>query len=213
MVQRNILLPFGIKQLVIQESCMIAKLKQRFTTITIKALLSTWIWLPFTLITLPWLYLTIHDSSSLFHGSISLYLTLFFTLPWLYFTLLDSTLIYYGCPETLHLTLLLLPWLYHGCSSVLTLAHSTWLTMVPLNCTSLYFTIPRINLTLRLPFLSTMTLLHSKWLYMTLQWDYFNLLHCSTLHYYGATSHLNYHYSTMVLHHFTWVDSSKGRVK
>ena len=147
-------------------------------------------------------------SMALFHSTWH-----FFILPWLYFTLLDSTLIYYGCPETLHLTLLLLPWLYHGCSSVLALAHSTWLTMVPLNCTSLYFTIPRINLTLRLPFLSTMTLLHSKWLYMTLQWDYFNLLHCSTLHYYGATSHLNYHYSTMVLHHFTWVDSSKGRVK
>ena len=212
MVQRNILLPFGIKQLVIQESCMIAKLKQRFTTITIKALLSTWIWLPFTLITLPWLYLTIHDSSSLFHGSISLYLALFYpTMALLHSTWFYINLLWLSWNSALDSTSFTMA--LHGCSSVLALAHSTWLTMVPLNCTSLYFTIPRINLTLRLPFLSTMTLLHSKWLYMTLQWDYFNLLHCSTLHYYGATSHLNYHYSTMVLHHFTWVDSSKGRVK
>jgi len=89
-------------------------------------------------ITVPWLYFTLLDSTLIYQGSTSLYVTLHFstmdllhstwlytTLPWLYFTLLDPTLLYHGstsfyftlhyCTKfLLHSTLLYidLPWLY-----------------------------------------------------------------------------------------------------
>ena len=58
---------------------------------------STWLY-----ITLPWLHFSPLESTLLYYGSISLYVTLLHStslltvLPWFYFTLLDSILVYIG---------------------------------------------------------------------------------------------------------------------
>ena len=109
-------------------------------------------------IPLPLLYLTLLDSTFLYHGSTSLHIN----LPWLYFTLFDSTFLYHGY-TSLYLTLhYSIPWLYF------TLLDSTLLYR---GSTSLFFTLHD----------STVALLLSSSLYMTLPWLYFTVLHYSTL--------------------------------
>ena len=143
---------------------------------------------------------------------------LYNTLQWLYFTLLECTLLYHGSTSlyvTLHhssialLTLLESSAFYHSSSSL---------------CLNLYITIPWLYFTVYLTLnYSTMALLHSTWLYTTLQFLYFTLLDFTSL-FHGSTSlflnlyiilyhgctllYLTLHYSIMALFNLTLLDST-----
>ena len=75
------------------------------------------------------LYVTVLDSTVLYHGSTLLYTRLNNNLPWLYFTLLESTLFYhvwtsiymsldYSTMALVHTTSLYITLPYHGSSSL-----------------------------------------------------------------------------------------------
>ena len=126
-----------------------------------------------------WLYFTLHDSTLIYHGSISLYLTLhhsamallhpaflYITLPWLYFTL--------------H---------YH----TVALLHSI---LLHLGSTSLYITLPWLYITLLWLYITLL------WLYLTLDCSTMALLHstCMTLHY-PTLVYFTLLDSTLLYHH------------
>ena len=114
-------------------------------------------WLYLTILNSKFLYFTLLDYTILYHGSISLSLSI--PLPWLYFTLLSSTLLYHGSSyfNVLHTKLLyhgstllyfpllyspfyiFLPWLYFIILCFTLLYHGS---------TSLYFTLHFSNMAL-----------------------------------------------------------------
>ena len=148
-------------------------------------------------ITLPWLNVTLHDSTN---------------LPWLYFTLYDSTLLYRGSNSlymTLHYSTMALLYstvLYHslvkcleiskelihecvtmpGCCCRMPLLHNHLMD----SCSYTQKCIIRRQRGVRLhpPYPSesatdsTMAILHSTRLYITLPWLYLTLLYCTLLY-------------------------------
>ena len=115
------------------------------------------IWLYITLLCLNFIAL---DSTLLFHGSISLYLTLLYSTmaqhhsTWFYLTLYSCSTLYYT-------------WLCYG-----SILHSTWL-YITIQWLLFYqgSTSPYLSL-----HYSSMALLSSNWLYFILPWLYFTLV-------------------------------------
>ena len=132
------------------------------------------------LITLPLFHLILHNSTLLYHGSISLYLYYTFLYhAWLYFTVLDSTLPYHGS-TSLYMTL-------HY--STIALLHST---LLYITLSWLYFTLHYTTMALLRSTLLYITLLYgSTSLYFTLHYSTMALLQSTLLHH-GSFGCLKY---------------------
>ena len=128
--------------------------------------LTLYISLPWLYLTLPWFYFTLPDSTLLYHGSTSFYLTLFYHgSTRLYLTLHCSTLALLH-PTSLHIILpWLLPWLYFT-----SLGFTLFCCRSILQCTWLYITLLWLYLTLH-----NSTLLY--YVYLSLHYSKLALLH------------------------------------
>ena len=134
------------------------------------------------IITLPWVYFSLLDSTLLCYGSTSLFLnlqyspfdllhytSLYNTLPWVYFTPFDSTWLSIGSTS----------FYFTAHNSTIALLHSIWL-FITVPC--LYFTLATL-------------------LYIILPWIYFPPLDC-IWHSIGSTSfYFTAHNSDIALHH------------
>ena len=126
------------------------------------------------------LCLTVLQSTSLYHDSTSLYLTLLNTN----MAILHSTCLYHG-------SILQFPWLWFTLPSL----HSTWL----------YVTLPDSN-SFCLGTTSFYTLLHLIWLYSILPWIYLTLVDSSLFCHSSTSLYLTLLHSTVTLHHSLWLD-------